>query len=119
VHVLTQVRHLVDCGLIPPFLHMLKFKDPKVPLFVLEGLYAILCVGALDNDSDNPYLAIFEESEGFLYFVFVMVVACSICSKSKFMQLITVMCVLRRPAFGCSDFEPKCRHHEEGFQDFG
>ncbi|KFD49330.1 hypothetical protein M513_09777 [Trichuris suis] len=62
----SVVRHLVDCGIIPPLCDLLTVSDAKIVLVALSGLEHILKVGKADavDGAPNKYALLIEECYG-------------------------------------------------------
>lgn len=65
---LDQVKYIVELGLIPPLCGVLRVRDTKMILVVLEALNGILTAGRKLVDRgdypENPYLRVVEECDG-------------------------------------------------------
>jgi len=62
-----QIRHLVQCGTIPPLCDLLTIMDAKIIQVAINGLEHILRIGDADAKSSggvNPFAAIVEECGG-------------------------------------------------------
>ena len=73
-----QVHYVAQLGIIEPLIRMLKFlvwlsslecscsllQDARIPMFVLDGLYALLLLGSMSGDGSNHYKDEFEEHDG-------------------------------------------------------
>uniref|UniRef100_A0A5S6Q017 Importin subunit alpha n=1 Tax=Trichuris muris TaxID=70415 RepID=A0A5S6Q017_TRIMR len=62
----SVVRHLVDCGIIPPMCDLLTVSDTKIILVALSGLEHILKVGKADaaDGAPNKYALLIEDCYG-------------------------------------------------------
>jgi len=57
-----HMHYLVQQGVLPPMIEMLKCSDPKIVMVALEGVDNILKVG--EHDQGNKYAEIVEECGG-------------------------------------------------------
>eukprot|EP00042_Codosiga_hollandica_P036166 m.273541 g.273541 ORF g.273541 m.273541 type:complete len:185 (-) comp54820_c1_seq5:1754-2308(-) len=60
-----QMRYVMQVGAMTPLVQMLKFRDLKISLVILEALFRVLSLGSSDNPQEtNAFLALFEEAGG-------------------------------------------------------
>lgn len=60
----AQASYVASLGCVIPLVNMLKFLDARVPLYVLDGLYALLVLGASTDGAVNYIKEQFDEAGG-------------------------------------------------------